>query len=57
MNSFNPIQILCLLMAFLACAGVSLIFCGLARKFFPKFRSGEHKPGMHRADQPATPGR
>lgn len=41
-----------LLIIFVACVVVSLIFCGLAGRLFPKFRSGEHKPGMHRLDMP-----
>jgi UDP-N-acetylmuramyl pentapeptide phosphotransferase/UDP-N-acetylglucosamine-1-phosphate transferase len=39
-----------LILAFLASAALSLIFCGIARALFPKFRSGEHKPGPHRSD-------
>jgi UDP-N-acetylmuramyl pentapeptide phosphotransferase/UDP-N-acetylglucosamine-1-phosphate transferase len=39
-----------LLLIFVACAIMSLVFCGAARLFFPKFRSGEHKPGTHRSD-------
>jgi UDP-N-acetylmuramyl pentapeptide phosphotransferase/UDP-N-acetylglucosamine-1-phosphate transferase len=42
-----------LLLIFVACAALSLFLCGLARVIFPKFRSGEHKPGTHRPDQPA----
>ena len=49
----TPITLLMLLLLFVACAVTSLIFCGLARKIFPTFRSGEHKPGIHRPDQPA----
>ncbi len=39
-----------LLLIFILCTIISLAFCGLARVLFPKFRSGEHKPGTHRAD-------
>lgn len=49
----TPITLLLLLFIFVACAVTSLLFCGLARTFFPAFRSGEHKPGIHRPDQPA----
>jgi UDP-N-acetylmuramyl pentapeptide phosphotransferase/UDP-N-acetylglucosamine-1-phosphate transferase len=49
----TPMTLLLLLLIFVACAGLSLLFCGLARALFPKFRSGEHKPGIHRPDQPA----
>lgn len=40
-----------LLLLFVACAIMSLAFCGIGRLFFPKFRSGEHKPGTHRSDE------
>ena len=33
---------------------MSLLLCGLAKQLFPKFRSGEFKPGEHRADMPAS---
>lgn len=39
-----------LLLIFIVCAVVSLLLCGLAKVLFPKFRSGEHKPGTHRSD-------
>ncbi len=39
-----------LLLIFIICAFISLAFCGIAMLLFPKFRSGEHKPGTHRAD-------
>jgi UDP-N-acetylmuramyl pentapeptide phosphotransferase/UDP-N-acetylglucosamine-1-phosphate transferase len=42
-----------LLVIFITCAGLSLLLCGIARLLFPKFRSGEHKPGTHRPDLPA----
>lgn len=45
--------ILWLLIIFAACAVASLLLCGIARVLFPKFRSGEHKPGTHRPDMPA----
>lgn len=35
---------------FVICAISSLALCGVARVLFPKFRSGEHKPGTHRSD-------
>lgn len=38
------------ILIFLICASVSLLLCGLARSLFPRFRSGEHKPGSHRID-------
>ena len=38
------------ILIFLICASVSLLLCGLARLLFPRFRSGEHKPGSHRFD-------
>lgn len=46
----NPIW---LLVTFIICALISLLLCGLAKSLFPKFRSGEHKPGTHRPDLPA----
>ncbi|GER83018.1 MAG: hypothetical protein IMW90_12780 [Thermogemmatispora sp.] len=39
-----------LILTFVVSALLSLIFCGIARLLFPKFRSGEHKPGHHRSD-------
>ena len=44
-----------LLLIFITCALLSLLLCGIARKLFPKFRSGEYKPGRHRADLPVMP--
>src|SRR5690348_617478 len=38
---------------FLTCAIASFLLCAIARKLFPKFRSGEHKEGTHRPDLPA----
>lgn len=42
-----------LLLLFIACAAVSFFLCNIAKTLFPKFRSGEHKPGTHRSDLPA----
>jgi UDP-N-acetylmuramyl pentapeptide phosphotransferase/UDP-N-acetylglucosamine-1-phosphate transferase len=42
-----------LLLIFITCAVLSLILCGIALVLFPKFRSGEFKPGPHRSDLPA----
>lgn len=42
-----------LLLIFVASAIASLALCGIAKSLFPKFRSGEHKPGTHRPDLPA----
>lgn len=39
-----------LVLIFIACAALSLLLCSIAMVLFPKFRSGEHKPGQHRAD-------
>jgi phospho-N-acetylmuramoyl-pentapeptide-transferase len=41
------------LLIFFTCTAMSLLLCGLAKVLFPKFRSGEHKPGTHRPDLPA----
>jgi UDP-N-acetylmuramyl pentapeptide phosphotransferase/UDP-N-acetylglucosamine-1-phosphate transferase len=41
------------LLIFITCAAISLLLCGIARILFPKFRSGEFKPGPHRSDLPA----
>jgi UDP-N-acetylmuramyl pentapeptide phosphotransferase/UDP-N-acetylglucosamine-1-phosphate transferase len=40
---------------FIACALLSLLLCWIARLLFPKFRSGEFKPGPHRSDMPVLP--
>lgn len=40
------------LLVFLICAIISFLVCSLAKAVFPKFRSGEHKPGTHRPDLP-----
>src|SRR5579864_2030378 len=45
-----PLFFLC---TFIACAALSLLLCGIAKMLFPKFRSGEFKPGPHRSDMPA----
>jgi UDP-N-acetylmuramyl pentapeptide phosphotransferase/UDP-N-acetylglucosamine-1-phosphate transferase len=42
-----------LLVIFAACVVASMLLCGIAMKLFPKFRSGEYKPGPHRSDLPA----
>jgi len=47
-----PMTLVWLLIIFVACATMSLVFCGLAGRLFPTFRSGEHKPGVHRLDLP-----
>jgi UDP-N-acetylmuramyl pentapeptide phosphotransferase/UDP-N-acetylglucosamine-1-phosphate transferase len=39
-----------LLLIFAASATISLILCYLAKLLFPRFRSGEFKPGPHRSD-------
>ena len=39
-----------LLLIFAASATISLILCYLAKVLFPRFRSGEFKPGPHRSD-------
>lgn len=50
----EPIWLLCL---FIACAFLSLSFCWIAKLLFPKFRSGEFKPGPHRSDMLPGSGR
>jgi len=42
-----------LLFIFITCAATSLLLCYVAKTLFPKFRSGEHKPGTHRPDLPS----
>src|SRR5262249_5798873 len=42
-----------LLAIFALCAIASFLLCYAAKVLFPKFRSGEHKPGTHRPDLPA----
>ncbi|HLZ80667.1 MAG TPA: hypothetical protein VKP04_03485, partial [Ktedonobacteraceae bacterium] len=39
-----------LLLIFITCATLSLLLCYAAKTLFPRFRSGEFKPGLHRAD-------
>ncbi|GLV56638.1 hypothetical protein KDH_34770 [Dictyobacter sp. S3.2.2.5] len=48
----NPNSPWLLLVVFVGCAIASTLLCQAARLLFPKFRSGEHKPGTHRADLP-----
>jgi UDP-N-acetylmuramyl pentapeptide phosphotransferase/UDP-N-acetylglucosamine-1-phosphate transferase len=43
------------LLIFITCAFISLLLCLIAKILFPKFRSGEYKPGPHRSDMPALP--
>src|SRR5579864_3362532 len=43
-----------LLLMFIACGLLSLVLCWIAKFLFPKFRSGEFKPGPHRSDLPAS---
>jgi UDP-N-acetylmuramyl pentapeptide phosphotransferase/UDP-N-acetylglucosamine-1-phosphate transferase len=43
------------LLIFITCAFISLVLCWLAKLCFPKFRSGEYKPGPHRSDMPVYP--
>src|SRR3989440_5182224 len=49
-----PVPVWCLLI-FITCALVSLLLCWIAKLLFPKFRSGEYKPGPHRSDMPVLP--
>ena len=49
MNPNLPWQ---LLLVFIICALASVLLCQVARLLFPRFRSGEHKPGTHRIDVP-----
>ena len=44
-----------LLLIFIACMLLSLLLCWLAKLLFPRFRSGEYKPGPHRSDLPVMP--
>jgi phospho-N-acetylmuramoyl-pentapeptide-transferase len=43
------------LLIFITCALISLLLCWIAKVLFPKFRSGEYKPGPHRSDMPVYP--
>ncbi|GCF08719.1 hypothetical protein [Dictyobacter arantiisoli] len=54
MNAIQFMQICWLLLVFAICLLGSLLLCGVARKLFPTFRSGEHKPGTHRTDMPTS---
>lgn len=38
------------LLIFFTSAALSLLLCYVAKTLFPRFRSGEFKPGLHRAD-------
>src|SRR5579885_896371 len=49
-TAFSDTNIM-LLLGFIAALALSLLFCLLARRLFPRFRSGEHKPGVFRPDQ------
>jgi UDP-N-acetylmuramyl pentapeptide phosphotransferase/UDP-N-acetylglucosamine-1-phosphate transferase len=45
-----------LLLMFITCGLLSLVLCWFAKLLFPRFRSGEFKPGPHRPDlQPDGP--
>src|SRR5260370_35950644 len=44
-----------LLLIFINCALISLLLCWIGKLLFPKFRSGEYKPGPHRSDMPVFP--
>ncbi|HCP73060.1 MAG TPA: hypothetical protein DIU08_00280, partial [Ktedonobacter sp.] len=39
-----------LLLIFVACTAISFLLCYAAKSLFPRFRSGEFKPGPHRSD-------
>jgi len=39
-----------LFLMFIVCTVMSVLLCGVARKLFPNFRSGEYKLGPHRSD-------
>ncbi len=43
------------LLVFITCACISLLLGWIAKFLFPKFRSGEFKPGPHRSDMPELP--
>src|SRR5579864_1213635 len=49
-SQVNPLW---LLVIFALCVITSFLLCYVAKVLFPKFRSGEHKPGTHRPDLPA----
>src|SRR5216683_1964255 len=44
-----------LLLIFITCAFISLLLSWIGKLLFPKFRSGEYKPGPHRSDMPVFP--
>jgi len=44
-----------LLLIFIACMLLSFLLCWVAKFLFPRFRSGEYKPGPHRSDLPVMP--
>lgn len=44
-----------LLLISAACGLLTLLLCWVAKILFPKFRSGEYKPGPHRFDLPVMP--
>src|SRR2546426_3629241 len=43
------------LLVFITCACISLLLGWIAKFLFPKFRSGEFKPGPHRSDMSELP--
>jgi UDP-N-acetylmuramyl pentapeptide phosphotransferase/UDP-N-acetylglucosamine-1-phosphate transferase len=49
---FNGVEMtpIWLLLTFITCALLSLILCWIAKFLFPRFRSGEFKPGPYRPD-------
>jgi UDP-N-acetylmuramyl pentapeptide phosphotransferase/UDP-N-acetylglucosamine-1-phosphate transferase len=55
MEFFGLSEPIWLLLLFIACGLVSMGLCYVARVLFPKFRSGEFKPGPHRSDMPVLP--
>lgn len=55
MELFGLSEPLWLFLLFCACALLSLGLCWIAKILFPKFRSGEFKPGPHRSDMPSLP--
>lgn len=54
MELFGLAEPLWLFLLFIACALLSLALCWVAKILFPKFRSGEFKPGPHRSDMPTS---
>lgn len=55
MEFFGLSEPLWLFFLFAACSLLSLVLCWMAKGLFPKFRSGEFKPGPHRSDMPSHP--